>query len=73
VSDNAVAIIGVLIPIVAIVMGLGIGMLKLSLDYRKKREILRTPCRTHGGDRKRHRTAAAAAAVLWHRDQLAAA
>ena len=40
VSDNAVAIIGVLIPIVAIVMGLGIGMLKLSLDYRKKREIL---------------------------------
>jgi hypothetical protein len=42
VSDNAVAIIGVLIPIVAIVMGLGIGMLKLSLDYRKKREILRT-------------------------------
>jgi hypothetical protein len=38
--DNAVAVIGVLIPIVAIVMGLGIGMLKVWLDYRKKREIL---------------------------------
>jgi hypothetical protein len=37
---DPVAIIGVLIPIVAIVMGLGIGMLKLWLDYRKKREIL---------------------------------
>lgn len=42
VPDNAVAVIGVLIPIVAIVMGLGVGMLKLWLDYRKKREILRT-------------------------------
>jgi hypothetical protein len=42
VPDNVVAIIGVMIPIVAIVMGLGIGMLKLWLDYRKKREILRT-------------------------------
>jgi hypothetical protein len=42
VPDNAVAILGVLIPIVAIVMGLGIGMLKLWLDFRKKREILQT-------------------------------
>jgi hypothetical protein len=40
--DNAVAMLGVMIPIVAIVMGLGIGMLKLWLDYRKKREILQT-------------------------------
>ena len=40
VSDNAVAILGVMIPIVAIVMGLGIGMLKIWTDYRKKREIL---------------------------------
>jgi hypothetical protein len=39
-SDNPVAIIGVLIPIVAIVMGLGIGMLKIWLDFRKKRDIL---------------------------------
>jgi hypothetical protein len=37
---DPVAILGVMIPIVAIVMGLGIGMLKLWLDYRKKREIL---------------------------------
>ncbi|HEY3731633.1 MAG TPA: hypothetical protein VGL28_10300 [Steroidobacteraceae bacterium] len=36
----AVAVLGVLIPIVAIVMGLGVGMLKLWLDFRKKREIL---------------------------------
>ena len=33
------AIIGVMIPIVAIVMGVGIGMLSLFLDYRKKREM----------------------------------
>jgi hypothetical protein len=39
-SHDVVAILGVMIPIVAIVMGLGIGMLKLWLDYRKKREIL---------------------------------
>ena len=39
-SHDAVAIIGVMIPIVAIVMGLGIGMLKLWLDFRKKRDIL---------------------------------
>jgi hypothetical protein len=37
---DAVAIIGVLIPVVAIVMGLGVGMLKLYLDYRKKRELI---------------------------------
>jgi hypothetical protein len=29
-----------MIPIIAIVMGLGVGMLKLWLDFRKKREIL---------------------------------
>jgi hypothetical protein len=39
-ANAAVPILGVMIPIVAIVMGLGIGMLKLWLDYRKKREIL---------------------------------
>jgi hypothetical protein len=33
------AIIGVMIPIVAIVMGIGIGMLSLFLDYRKKRDM----------------------------------
>jgi hypothetical protein len=40
IANAVVPIIGVMIPIVAIVMGLGIGMLKLWLDYRKKREIL---------------------------------
>ncbi len=39
-SDNAVAILGIMVPIVAIVMGLGLGMLKLWLDFRKKRAIL---------------------------------
>jgi hypothetical protein len=39
-SDNTVAILGVMIPIVAIVMGLGVGMLKVWTDYRKKRDIL---------------------------------
>ncbi len=37
--DTAIAIVGELIPIVAIVMGLGIGMLTLYLDFRKKREM----------------------------------
>jgi hypothetical protein len=32
-------VIAVMIPIVAIVMGIGIGMLALLLDYRKKREM----------------------------------
>ena len=32
-------VLGVMIPIVAIVMGIGIGMLGMWLDYRKKREI----------------------------------
>ena len=32
-------IIAVTIPIVAIVMGIGIGMLSLFLDYRKKRDM----------------------------------
>ncbi len=39
-SGGAVAILGVMIPIVAIVMGLGLGMLKLWLDFRRKRDIL---------------------------------
>ena len=32
-------VIAVMIPIVAIVMGVGIGMLALFLDYRKKRDM----------------------------------
>jgi hypothetical protein len=36
-----VAILGVMVPIVAIVMGIGIGMLKLGLDYRNRREMFR--------------------------------
>jgi Domain of unknown function (DUF6249) len=32
-------VIAIMVPIVAIVMGVGIGMLGLFLDYRKKREI----------------------------------
>ena len=39
-SGGAAAILGVMIPIVAIVMGLGLGMLKLWLDFRRKRDIL---------------------------------
>jgi hypothetical protein len=39
-SDSPVTeVIAVLIPIVAIVLGIGIGMLSLYLDYRKKREF----------------------------------
>ena len=37
--SSAESILGVMIPIVAIVMGIGIGMLSMWLDYRKKREI----------------------------------
>ncbi|HUN76288.1 MAG TPA: DUF6249 domain-containing protein [Steroidobacteraceae bacterium] len=37
--ENAVAIIGVMIPIVVVVMLVGIGMLKLALDYRNRREM----------------------------------
>ncbi len=40
VPEGVVPILGVMIPIIAIVLGLGLGMLKLWLDYRKKREIL---------------------------------
>jgi hypothetical protein len=36
-----VAILGVMIPIVAIVMGIGIGMMKLALDYRNRREMFK--------------------------------
>ena len=32
-------VLALMIPIVAIVMGIGIGMLSLLLDYRKKREM----------------------------------
>jgi hypothetical protein len=39
-SHEAVEILGVMVPIVAIVMGLGVGMLKVWLDFRKKRDIL---------------------------------
>ena len=39
-SNHASQILGVMIPIIAIVMGLGLGMLKIWTDYRKKREIL---------------------------------
>jgi hypothetical protein len=38
-SDDVVAIISVLVPIVAIVMGIGIAMLGLWFDFRKKREM----------------------------------
>jgi hypothetical protein len=37
--SSAESILGVMIPIVAIVMGIGIAMLSMWLDYRKKREI----------------------------------
>ena len=40
IPNAVVPILGVMIPIIAIVLGLGLGMLKLWLDYRKKREIL---------------------------------
>jgi Domain of unknown function (DUF6249) len=35
----ATEIMGIMVPIVAIVMGVGIGMLSLFLDYRKKSEM----------------------------------
>ena len=38
-STPFVAILPFMIPIIAIVMGIGIGMLSLVLDYRKKRDI----------------------------------
>lgn len=37
--STAIAIVGELVPILAIVMGIGIGMLSLYLDFRKKREM----------------------------------
>jgi hypothetical protein len=36
----AIPIIGELIPIVAIIMGIGIGMLSVYLDFRRKRELV---------------------------------
>jgi Flp pilus assembly protein TadB len=38
-NEPITEVIAVMIPIVAIVMGIGIGMLSLLLDYRKKREM----------------------------------
>ena len=38
-NASASEIIAVMIPIVAIIMGVGIGMLSLFLDYRKKTEL----------------------------------
>ncbi len=38
-SDELLGILGIMVPIVAIVMGVGIGMLSLFLDYRKKSEM----------------------------------
>ena len=38
-NEPITEIIAVMIPIVAIVMGIGIGMLSLVLDYRKKRDM----------------------------------
>ncbi len=36
---TSVEIVGELIPIIAIVLGIGIGMLAIYLDFRKKREL----------------------------------
>ncbi|HEY2418628.1 MAG TPA: hypothetical protein VGH84_11965, partial [Steroidobacteraceae bacterium] len=36
---DVVALMGIMVPIVAIVMGLSIGMLVVWLDFRKKREM----------------------------------
>lgn len=38
-DEPITAVLGVMIPIIAIVMGIGIGMLSLFLDYRKKRDM----------------------------------
>ena len=38
-SEPITEVIAVMIPIVAIVMGIGIAMLSVVLDYRKKREM----------------------------------
>jgi hypothetical protein len=38
-NEPITEVIAVMIPIVAIVMGIGIGMLSLMLDYRKKRDM----------------------------------
>ncbi len=40
-EGTLVPALGVMIPIVAIIMGVGIGMLRLWLDYRNKRDIFR--------------------------------
>lgn len=39
-GDISVAVLAVMVPIVAIVMGIGMGMLTVWLSYRKKREIV---------------------------------
>jgi hypothetical protein len=38
-QSSAEGVLGVMIPIIAIIMGIGIGMLSMWLDYRKKRDI----------------------------------
>ena len=38
-DEPITAVLGVMIPIIAIVMGIGIGMLSLFLDYRKKQNM----------------------------------
>jgi len=38
-TDNVLAIIGELIPVIAIIMGLSVAMLGLYFDFRKKREM----------------------------------
>jgi peptidoglycan/LPS O-acetylase OafA/YrhL len=40
VNNNVADIISVLIPVIAIIMGIGIGMFSLYLQYRKKRDML---------------------------------
>ena len=38
-DEPITAVLGVMIPIIAIIMGIGIGMLSLFLDYRKKQNM----------------------------------
>jgi hypothetical protein len=40
-NNDAVALVGVMIPVIAIVLGVGVGMLTIFLDYRRKSEVLK--------------------------------
>jgi hypothetical protein len=40
-TEDLNGLVALLVPIVAIVMGIGIGMLKLALDYRNRREMFK--------------------------------